>query len=210
MKSRYLQDFELRELKKNTKSNLWLPQAVALATGLRIGDVVAIRLNDIDDKKGGIHYVAQKTRKCGFAKLGKALRDKLRQNADPLSGFCFPSKRSNSGHLTRQAVWKRVKTAAEKAALDCDGVSPHGLRKNYAVELYKREGLKAVQTALQHDRADTTQIYAMADFTTGENAALPLLRSDVELIVKLVTQQVISSLKAQKKRGVAPLSSEGS
>ena len=197
MKSRYIQDFELKKIIKHIPKEQRLPFRVAIATGLRVGDIVKLQVSDIDNVRGGINYTAEKTGKRGFAKLSKSLREALTENAQGF--YCFPSARSESGHVTRQALWRQIKKAAELARVDADGVSPHSLRKNFAVGLYKSEGIKAVQTALQHDRADTTQIYAYADFGSGENAMLPLLRGDLELIVKLVVEQTLSVLKARER-----------
>ena len=60
------------------------------------------------------------------------------------------------------------------------------MRKVFAVELFKRAGMKATQEALQHDKASTTEIYALSDFSTGDNAALPLTRGDIPLIIEMV------------------------
>ena len=202
MKSRYIQDFELKKIIKHVPKEQRLPFRVAVATGLRVGDIVKLSVSDIDDERGGINYTAEKTGKRGFAKLSKSLRIALKENAR--EGFCFPSDRSRSGHITRQAIWRQFKNAAIRSGVDIDGVSPHSLRKNFAVDLYKEGGIKAVQTAMQHDRADTTQIYACADFGSGENALKPLLRGDLELIVKLVVEQTISVIQSKersKKRG---------
>ena len=75
--------------------------------------------------------------------------------------WVFEGRTDYRKHRTRQAVYKDLKRAA--AALRLQHVSPHSLRKHYAVELMKRYGFDEVQKALMHDSAEVTLLYALAD-----------------------------------------------
>lgn len=183
MKTRYITDQEVERIAAHLSAWEWLTLWVCAETGLRIGDVVSIRWHYVTS--GGILFKAQKTGKWGLAPISEKLLRELKLSRRS-SEWVFPSPRDPSKHLTRQAVWHRVKRACERAGIDSEGVAPHSFRKYFAVEIFKREGLKAAQTALQHDRTITTEDYAMSDFITGDNANLPLLRRDLVLIVKLV------------------------
>lgn len=179
---------------------LWLPFQISIETGLRVGDVVALKASAV--KSDGIHFKAQKTGKKGVAKISAALRRALPKG----SGYLFPSPRDPSQHITRQALWGRVKRAAKSAGVDLDGVSPHSFRKSFAVELYKDKGFAAVQSALQHANAATTELYAFSDFTAVENADAPLTRGDLPLIVRMVLEAIGDRLlpiekEAKKRRG---------
>ena len=176
MLSRYIESGELSKIREAAGPD-WLPLSVALLSGLRVGDVVKMRRADV--RAGGVYYVAQKTGKAGFSRLPDKVCAQLR---DGPGAWCFPSPKRRGEHLTRQAVWQRLKRAAKKAGVDPEGVSPHALRKVYAVEHLKTEGIEAVQAALQHDRKNVTEIYALSDWLTGENAEKPLLRRDLMAI----------------------------
>ena len=199
MKSKFIDAAALAALKKQTRGRSaapWLPFEVADCTGLRIGDVLKIRADDL--RADGVHYVAQKTGKHGVAEVPPYLRRQLdfAARCSP-SGWLFPSPYKPNQHLTRQAAWARLKVAAKRAGVAVDGVSPHSLRKCYAVDLYKRKGLRAVQTALQHSTSDQTERYALADWFTGERSAEPLLRRDIDIIVR----RVVEVLEAHKGAG---------
>ena len=131
-------------------------------------------------------YTAEKTGKQGFAPLPPEMLVTLRKNAR--YGWCFPSPKVQGKHLTRQAAWQRMKRAAKRAGVALGGVSPHALRKSFAVERMHTGGLQAVQEALQHDKAGVTEIYAFSDWLTGENANKPLLRRDLQAIATKIAE----------------------
>lgn len=186
MKSRYIEEYELVALKEAfVKPSLYLPFEVALATGLRIGDVLKIRKEDIRD--GRLHYVAEKTKKADSVVISSELVEKLLVNSGK-SKWCFPSPTKRGKHLTRQAAWARLKNAAAKSGTEAIGISPHSYRKTFAVDLFKREGVGAVMAALQHSNIHTTEIYALSDFISGANADKPLLRKDIPYIVARVVE----------------------
>jgi integrase len=193
VKSKYIEDDEIEKLRVNLDLHAWLPLWLALETGLRVGDVVALRRASLKDD--GIHYRAQKTKKCGVAPLSAELRKQLPKRGK----WLFPSPYKAGEHITRQCVWARIKRAAKRAGVNPEGISPHTLRKVFAVELYRERGFKAVQTALQHTNGATTEIYSFADWSTGANANEPLKRRDLQLIVKMVIEALGDAYKLPKE-----------
>ena len=131
----------MKALREVTKEEAFLPLALSLETGLRVGDIVGLKVSSV--KSDGIHYTAQKTKKSGVAKISSELRKRLNKKGK----WLFPSPYKKGAHITRQAVWHRVKAAGKKAGLELDGLSPHTMRKVFAVELYRQKGFKAVQEA---------------------------------------------------------------
>lgn len=193
MRSKYIEQETIKELRKSIDFSEWLPLWVALETGLRVGDVVALRRASL--KEDGIHYRAQKTKKCGIAPISAALRQQL-----PTKGkWLFPSPYKAGQHITRQCVWQRIKRAAERAGVDAEGISPHTMRKVFAVELYRKQGFKAVQKALQHSNGATTEIYSFADWSTGDNANEPLRRKDLQMLVQMVIESLGDGYKLPRE-----------
>lgn len=188
MKSRFLDDGEVARLRRAMDREAWLVFRVMLETGLRVGDVVS--LTRLDVLREGIRYKAHKTGKEGLAPISAGLYRILARR----SGYLFPGRKEGT-HLTRQAVWKRIKAASVRSGVDIEGVSPHAFRKAFAVELYKEKGFEAVKAALQHAYNSTTELYAFADWNTGANADLPLKRRDLELIVRAVIEALGDRLR---------------
>lgn len=132
---------------------------VCLHTGLRLGDVLALRTEELARQFFITESKTKKRRRVG-------LTDELIHDIKAQAGatWAFPSAKGDScGHWTRQAVWKDVKRAAKAFRLP-QNVAPHSLRKVYAVQLRDKYGdMGRVQRALNHDSPVTTMIYAMAD-----------------------------------------------
>ena len=183
MKSKYIESSEIKKLESFSRADAWLLFRVSLETGLRIGDVVKLKRSNVKDD--GIHYRAQKTNKNGIAPISAALRRELLAKRGK---WLFPSPYKHGEHITRQCAWARIKRACELAEIDSEGISPHSMRKVFAVELYREKGFKAVQEALQHRNTATTEIYSFADWSTGANADKPLCRKDLALIIRMVVE----------------------
>lgn len=134
---------------------------VSEATGLRVGDVLALRTEQL--RKGQRFTVHEaKTGKSRRIYLSRKLYDDLRAQAGEV--WVFPSRLDPQKHRTRQAVWRDLKRAAKAFRLP-QNVAPHSLRKVYAVEEWERTGdLGRVGKALNHSpwHPETTMIYAMA------------------------------------------------
>ena len=81
IKTLYIEKNDIQALRSSMSSREWLPFWVILETGLRVGDVVKIRVDEVFED--GIFYKAQKTGKYGFAFISPELREALLQNAVP-------------------------------------------------------------------------------------------------------------------------------
>lgn len=164
----------------------WLPFAVMLDTGLRVGDVVALRWSDLDLDARTLRIVAHKTGKLAVCNLSVSTVRVLKNVPRSLrKGFVFRG-RNVYKHLSRSTVWRRLKRAAASCGVSPDGLSPHSMRKHFAVDLYHEEGLAAVQAALQHSNDVVTRVYAFADTVMMHDSDEPIRWRDLEQIADYI------------------------
>lgn len=188
MRSLYIKKNEIRSMRTTADADTWLPFRVMLETGLRVGDVVSLRREYIHRRHGEpvIEFRAQKTGKRGAAPISEQLFVTLRRRPP---GFLFPGS-GKSGHITRQALWARVKRLCADAGLDPAGKSPHSFRKDFAVDLMHSQGLAAVREALQHSDDAVTRVYAYSDTILQKDSDEPIRWRDLELLVDYILQRV--------------------
>lgn len=137
---------------------------VSLTTGLRIGDVLALRTECL--KKDRFTIKEEKTGKSRRVRLGKELRTELMKQAGRF--YVFEHRLDPYKHRTRQAINKDLKRACDLFRVKGVNVTPHSARKIYSVGQYKRTGsIRAVQELLNHSSEAVTMIYAMADEVTA-------------------------------------------
>ena len=136
-------------------------------SGLRISEALALPKSAARTKepliavrgKGGKERLAPLSEPSRAAIA--AYRALLNEAAPGLgaSPWMFPGE-SRSGHMTRQAFARDLKTVASAAGLSPSRVSPHVLRHAFASHLLQNGAdLRVVQDLLGHADISTTQIY---------------------------------------------------
>lgn len=157
MKTEYLLHREVGHVLAALTPSNRLVCEVMLHTGLRVGDVLALRAQDLAPR---MWVVESKTGKRKQVGLPGPLLARVRGQAGDV--WAFPG-RDPGKHRTRQAVWADIKRASKAFRLT-QNVGTHSLRKVYAVELMDKYGdIDRVRRALNHGSVTTTLIYAMAD-----------------------------------------------
>ena len=134
-----------------------LAMELALCTGLRISDVLALRSGQLRSQRVIVRQ--KKTRAVRRIYIPKALLERLRASAGAV--WVFPHRYTQERHRTRQAVWRDVKRASK--AMRVKSIGCHTARKVFAVDIYRKKGLEACRKALGHDRAETTLIYLASE-----------------------------------------------
>ncbi|MCB1650596.1 MAG: site-specific tyrosine recombinase XerD [Alphaproteobacteria bacterium] len=148
------------------------------ATGLRVSELVGLPMSAIGEENQFI-VVAGKAGRERMVPLSDPAQKALKIYLDVRKRFIgtegaanqeqwlFPSRTSDSGHLTRQRFAQLLKDLARAAEVDESRVSPHILRHAFATHLLSRGAdLRSVQKMLGHADIATTQIYT---HIIGEN-----------------------------------------
>ena len=168
-----------RLLAKARTLRLRVMLSLAYGCGLRIGEVVRLRVGDIDSEQNIIRIVQSKGRKDRHVMLPSEVLALLRQwwvqrsrkyDADvpKAERYLFPSR--ETAHIsTRQ--FNRLFHQAAKAAAIGKRVTPHTLRHSFATHLLERgTDIRLIQALLGHCKLETTAHYASV--ATGMIAAV--------------------------------------
>jgi integrase/recombinase XerD len=139
---------------------------VCYGAGLRISETVALRIRDIDSKRGLIRVEQGKGRKDRYAMLSPRLLDVLRRyyraTRSPSSNpddYLFPSWRKDR-HLCSSSLQLACREAALRARI-AKRVTVHTLRHSFATHLLENgTDIRVIQVLLGHTRIDTTARYA--------------------------------------------------
>jgi integrase/recombinase XerD len=138
-------------------------KAIMLLTysaGLRIGEVVRLRCEDIDVDRKAIHVRQGKQRKDRYTLLSEnalvVLRDYMVRYRPHT--WLFPGAK-NGKHLHERSVQKVFQRARKTAGID-KPVSVHSLRHSFATHLLEGgTDLRYIQELLGHKSSRTTEIY---------------------------------------------------
>lgn len=140
---------------------------VADATGLRIGDVLQLRTEQLQ-RGQRVTVRESKTGKTRRVYMPAKLRDRMLNQAG--ARYVFEGRGGIDRHRTRQAVYKDMVQAAQVfkrsgAAPQAASISPHSARKRAAVRAYHRGGVDAARALLNHADNDiaVTLLYALSD-----------------------------------------------
>ncbi len=137
---------------------------VLYATGVRVSELVSVKIVDIDFEAGYIRVLGKGSKEriipIGTYAL-EAIENYINNGRRKLSkgergGYLFLNLRGKP--LTRQGCWKLIKTYAKEAGIK--EISPHALRHSFATNLLQAGAdLRSVQEMLGHADISTTQIY---------------------------------------------------
>ena len=140
------------------------------ATGMRVTEVVTLKLSDLDLDKGTVTCRGKQEKQRLIPVRGEtalvALREYLLRSRPGLikeSGETALFLNHRGQKLTRQGLWLIIKAYAETAGISAQ-VTPHTLRHSFAKHtLNKGEDMKRLQELLGHANLSTTLVYTQLE-----------------------------------------------
>jgi len=134
--------------------------SAAYGAGLRVSEVVALKVSDIDSERLLLRIEQGKGRKDRFAMLSPKLLELLRdwyRIARP-AVWLFPGRDPMLPLTTRQFA-RAVDAAASMAEIK-NRVTPHTLRHSFATHLLEQKiDVRLIQVLLGHAKLETTVLY---------------------------------------------------
>jgi site-specific recombinase XerD len=157
----------------NEKHNLMI--ALAYSSGLRVSEIINLKVKDICLAELTIHIKDAKGGKDRITLLPEKLIERLEKSisAKSLNDYVFASERG--GQLAERTAQKVFEQAVKKAGIKKEATF-HSLRHSFATHLLENGvDVRYVQELLGHANIRTTQIY-----TKVTNPALRKIKSPLE------------------------------
>ena len=162
------------EVTANLKHKLLME--IMYASGLRVSEIIKLKINDIDLEEGIIRVNLGKGKKDRQTILSKRAIEDLKmylQKRNDNNPYMFPGAQ-NKGHLSTRSVQKIVLQAAKLAGIK-KGISCHSLRHSFATHLLEKGvDIRYIQKLLGHKRLETTQIYTKVSIQKLKEIESPL------------------------------------
>lgn len=177
------QDEVLRLLKAESNLKMRTAYTAIYAAGLRVSEVVALTIKDIDSARKVIHIRQAKGRKDRYVMLSEQLliilRDYWCRTHPP--HWLFPGP-NQSRPVTTRSVQRAFRNAADAAGLD-DNVTVHTLRHSFATHLLEQGvDIRVIQDLLGHRHINTTTRYARVAVNMIRRVESPLEALRIELV----------------------------
>jgi len=156
------------------------------ATGLRVSELVNLKVTDLDFKE-----------RIGWIRRGKGKKDRLlllpESMIDELKEYCEKKQYnylfSKDKPLTPRNIQKIVKKLAQKAEIN-KKVTPHTFRHSYATHLLDLgTDIRKIQALLGHENLQTTQIYTHVSAEELKKIPNPLDKLEELSFSKEVTEE---------------------
>lgn len=139
---------------------------IMYATGLRVSEVVALDVEDIDLVDGIVRCLGKGKKERVLPVYAHAIEVMKQYLLAGRPDFARPGEieqpfflNRRGQRLTRQGLWLIIKGYVEQADIEAD-VTPHTLRHSFATHMLRGgAGLREVQQMLGHASISTTQVY---------------------------------------------------
>jgi len=141
--------------------------ALAYGTGLRVNEVVTLKVGEIDSQRMTLRVEQGKGQKDRYAMLSPVLLERLRvwwrvaraQGKMLDGGWLFPGLNPIRPLSARQ-LNRAIHTAADEAGIE-KHISMHSLRHAFATHLLEQKvDIRLIQVLLGHKKLETTALYA--------------------------------------------------
>lgn len=149
--------------------------SVAYGAGLRVSEVVSLKVTDIDSSRMLIRVEQGKGRKDRYVMLSECLLQLLRDwwRVMRPKAWLFPGQDPVNPLSTRQ-LGRAIHAAARIAEID-KRVSMHTLRHSFATHLLEQNiDIRVIQVLLGHKKLSTTAIYTHVATKTIREVMSPL------------------------------------
>ncbi|MEM6525923.1 MAG: site-specific tyrosine recombinase/integron integrase [Bacteroidota bacterium] len=147
--------------------------ALAYSAGLRVGELMSLKISDIDSSRMFIHIKEAKGNKDRLVPLSKNILRMMREYYRMYQPKDYMFEGQKESKYTSSSFNKLLKTAAKKAKIN-KKITAHTLRHSFATHLLEKgTDIRVIQKLLGHNSIRTTMIYTQVADVTLLNVTSP-------------------------------------
>lgn len=160
------------ESHKNAKHKLLL--SLAYGSGLRVSEVVSLKVQDLDFEELTVHIKQAKGQKDRISVMPESLIDGLKNLVAGKTGNDLVFESERGGELTTRTAQKVFENALRDSGVKKDATF-HSLRHSFATHLLENgTDIRYVQALMGHSNIRTTQLYTQVTNPKLKNIKSPL------------------------------------
>lgn len=163
---------EILRCTKNLKHRAIL--AMLYSCGLRVGELINLKLKHIDIQRNQVAVRNSKGRKDRYVKMADSLAPLIRNYVQTYKPTIYFAEGKPTKKYTASSIRAFLKRSSQLAQIK-KNVTPHTLRHSYATHLLESgTDIRLIQTLLGHNKPETTMIYTHVSTSSLEKITNPL------------------------------------
>ncbi len=180
----------LIQVTKNLKHRVCI--ALLYSSGLRIGELLNLKLKDVDFNRMLLKVEQGKGRKDRFVPIAHSILPMLNNYLNTYTpNYYLIENDIKKSKYSAESIRKFLRTSCKKASI-AKRTTPHTLRHSYATHLLENgTDIRYIQTLLGHYRPETTMIY-----THVQSQDLQKINNPLDVIVKQLMPNKNNSLNS--------------
>ena len=151
------------------------------SAGLRISEVINLKIKDIDSQRMQIRVEQGKGKKDRYTLLGKKTLEVLRKYFVEYKPKVFIFEGSDGGSYSSRSIQKILKQAVIKVQIK-KRITVHSLRHSFATHLLEAgTDLRYIQSLLGHSSSKTTELYTHITTKGFDQIVSPLDKLEINM-----------------------------
>ncbi|MFI1745538.1 site-specific tyrosine recombinase/integron integrase [Thalassobellus sediminis] len=133
--------------------------AMLYGSGLRVGEIIDLKLSDFDFKRKQLHIKNAKGRKDRYTTIAESLFPLLKNYHNTYKPKVYFIENPKGGKYSPGSIRAFLRKSTEAAGIT-KTITPHTLRHSYATHMLEQGiDIRYIQELLGHSRPETTMIY---------------------------------------------------
>ncbi len=178
----------LIQVTKNLKHRVII--TMLYSSGLRISELINLKLSDFDFKRKQLHIQNSKGRKDRYATIAESTYPLIKNYYKTYKPNTYFIENPKGGKYSPESIRAFLKKSLKLSGIT-KKVTPHTLRHSYATHMLEQGiGIRHIQELLGHSRPETTMIY-----THVTRKDLELIKSPLDTAINKLSLQDNSNMK---------------